>query len=129
MAHDGATEFGTSSPGALNPFENACLGDARAGTARNPLRDGTLPTGAFEQMQEQRGFGHIAARSDQKSTKPVFSLHRGSGQQTATWMRSASVIPTLRGFGIRQDGAIHSAKTLESSGKLFSSRDLECDEL
>lgn len=38
---------GISSPGMLSTSENVDLGDASVGVARNPLRDGALPTGHF----------------------------------------------------------------------------------
>jgi hypothetical protein len=70
---------GISSPGMLSTSENVDLGDASVGVARNPLRDGALPTGHFT----GRFFSFLegnAPSATAKSTKSLASLHRVEGQ-------------------------------------------------
>jgi hypothetical protein len=66
-------------PGCWVRTENACLGDASIGVARNPLRDGAPPTG-FPRATE-----HDVRPAE--STKFFAVLHRAPGQRRSTWSR------------------------------------------
>jgi hypothetical protein len=73
-------------PGCWVSTENACLGDASIGVARNPLRDGAPPTG-FPRATEPDV-------RPAESTKSFALLHRAPGQRRSTWVAAcAALIP------------------------------------
>jgi hypothetical protein len=109
---------GISSPGMLSTTENACLGDASIGVARNPLRDGAPPTGHSADASDVS-----SVRPSQRSTKPLAALHRSSGQRRSTWVTTCAALLSgglrrgshaVTGSGIRQNDAVHSSKTVGS---------------
>jgi len=102
---------GISSPGMLSTTENACLGDASVGVARNPLRDGAPPTGHSADASDVS-----SVRPSQSSTKPLAALHRSSGQRRSTWDTTCAALPS---GGLRR-GAMRSqapafVKTMQST--------------
>jgi hypothetical protein len=97
----------------LSTSENVDLGDASVGVARNPLRDGALPTGHFTgAFLPFEGILLLPLpRQNPRSLSPHFIVSRVSS--FTTWVTACDGSPcgwlrrgvTVTGFGIRQNHA------------------------
>jgi len=98
----------------LSRTENACLGDASIGVARNPLRDGAPPTGLSACARTRcssRGVHEVLRRASSSAGSAAIDLGHGVCRPRSSGLRRRT---TATGFGIRQDHAVHTSKTVVS---------------
>jgi hypothetical protein len=110
----------------LSRTESACLGDASIGVARNPLRDGAPPTGlstASEQDVRPAGVHEVLRRASSSAGSAAIDLGHGVCRPRSGGLRRGV---TVTGFGIRQDHAVHTSKTIGSKATV-SPRAAACD--
>jgi len=126
---------GISSPGMLSTSENVDLGDASVGVARNPLRDGALPTGHFTgAFLSFEGILLLPLpRQNPRSLSPHFIVSRVSS--FTTWVTACDA---LLAAGCAEESRsqasafvktmqVHTSKTIGSKAKSTSSRGLQCE--